>query len=330
MPIKSLFPKINVNRKYLSVAQAVFLLVILFVFSMVFLVATPGLIRLAQKDALLMQKADFESHNLNLAKNEVEEPMIRVNDLGTPPPIFTGEAILAEDLEADKILYQKNIHERLSPASTTKLMTAIIATNHFQSGDILTVHPEDLVSGSTMGLAVGEKLSFRSLLYGMLLNSGNDAAFTIASNYPGGLPMFILQMNKKAKELGLNDTRFQNPAGFDHPEHYSSAYDLSRIAKMAISNPQIAKVVATKETSISSSDNLKLHELKNLNLLLGEQGILGIKTGYTEQSGENFVGLVSRNNRKLLTVVLKSEDRFGETRTLIDWAYNNFVWQYVN
>lgn len=320
----------TLNKKHFSVLQATIFLIFLFTLSIVFLVAAPNFIRFAQNDTLLRKNTELESYNLTPVESHLEGPTIQISDSGTPPPNFTGQAVLAEDLDSERILYEKNANLRLSPASTTKLMSAIVAVDHFQSGDILTVYPEDIVDGSSMGLNAGDRFSFRSLLYGMLLNSGNDAAFTIASNYPGGLNMFILQMNKKAKELGLGDTNFQNPAGFDAPSQYSSAYDLAKIAKAAIASPQIAKIVATRETSIASSDNSKLYELRNLNQLLGEQGVLGIKTGTTELAGENFVGLVDRNNHKILTVVLKSEDRFGETRSLINWAYNNFEWKYIN
>ncbi len=323
-------PPFVLSKKSSSILSAGFFLGLLMVLSVGLLVATPYLMRYAQNEKLLKKDTRVDSYNLGLNPTVPREPILKITDLGSPPPVFSSRAVLAEDLDTEQLLYQKNSHERLSPASTTKLMTAIIATEHFQSGDILTVFPEDIVGGSTMGLRAGEKLSFRSLLYGMLLNSGNDAAFTIASNYPGGLNMFILQMNKKAKDLGLNNTNFQNPAGFDGPEHYSSAFDLAKIAKVAVSNPQIAKIVATKETSITTTDSSKLYELKNLNQLLEEQGILGIKTGTTELAGENFVGLVSRNNHKILTVVLKSDDRFGETKSLINWAYNNFQWKLID
>ncbi|MDO8638989.1 MAG: D-alanyl-D-alanine carboxypeptidase, partial [Candidatus Daviesbacteria bacterium] len=170
-------------------------------------------------------------------------------------------------------------------------------------------------------------LSFRSLLYGMLLNSGNDAAYTIAQNYSGGLDAFVVAMNNKAISLGLLNTHFTNPAGFDSLGHYSSAEDLAKIATIAIENPQLSRVVSTKETSVASIDKSTIHSLKNLNKLLDEPGVLGIKTGTTPLARENLVGLVERNGHKILTVVLGSNDRFGETNKLLDWTYSNFVWK---
>lgn len=254
-------------------------------------------------------------------------PEIKLIDLPSILPELTSKAVLAIDYETEQILYKKNITSRLSPASTTKIMTALVAIEYFKPADILTVTEGALVGGSTMGLRVGENLTFRSLLYGMMLNSGNDAAYTIAINYPGGFNVFLDEMNKKAKLLGLRNTHFQNPAGFDNEAHYSSAEDLLTIAKLAMKNNQFAKVVSTKETSVISWDKSNAHELKNLNKLLSIEGVLGVKTGFTEKSGENFVGLVERNGHKVMTVVLDSEDRFGESKKLMDWIFQNYVWQ---
>lgn len=246
---------------------------------------------------------------------------------GITPPVVTATAILVESLDDNFLMFEKNSNKRVPIASTTKIMTALIGVEYFKPNEILTVPDISMADGSTMGLKQGEKLSFRSLLYGMLLNSGNDAAFTIAANYPGGTAAFINEMNNQAKNLGLLDTNFDNPAGFDSPNHYSSASDLSKIATLAIENPQLARVVGTKETTVFSVDKTISHPLKNLNKLLNIPGVLGIKTGYTPLARENFVGLVERDGHRMLTVVLGSGDRFGETEKLMDWAYSNFKWQ---
>lgn len=256
-----------------------------------------------------------------------DSPKINIVNTGVNPPLFSSNVVYAQDFETGEILYSKNADKRVAPASTTKIMTALVAQEYFRPADVLTVPKEARVGGSTMGLKVGERLTFRSLLYGMLLNSGNDAAYTIALNYPGGVSAFVSKMNEKALHLGLKDTHFTNPAGFDHPNHYSSAADLAVIAKQAALNPQLARVVATQETSILSIDKTHSHILRNLNKLLGEEGVLGIKTGTTEMAGENLVALFDRNNRKVLTVVLGSSNRFGETKSLTNWIYSNYLWQ---
>ena len=248
------------------------------------------------------------------------------NSLGQMAPILTATSSLVKDISSGALLFSKNEHEKIPVASTTKIMTALVGSEYFKSNDILEVKNLVGVSGATMGLILGERLSFRSLLYGMLLNSGNDAAYTIAHNYPGGYKSFVEAMNSKAQEFGLKNTHFDNPAGFDSVNHYSSAYDLSVIATTAAENPQIMRVVGTKEAQVGSANGAEGHNLKNLNKLLSTEGVIGFKTGFTPVAKENFVGLIERDGHRILTVVLGSDDRFGETLKLINWAYANFSW----
>lgn len=262
-----------------------------------------------------------------LSEKKPAPPKVEVISSNTQPPLVSAVAAIAYDANFDKILYQKNIDAKLAPASTTKIMTAIISSEYFNSGDLLTVPPAAIVGGSTMGLTPGEQLTFRSLLYGMMLNSGNDAAFTIAYNYPGGIETFIQKMNERVALLGAKNTHFDNPAGFDSPTHYSSAYDLLLIGKEAVKNAKLGTVFSTKETSVTSVDKIHAHALKNLNKLLEEDGVIGIKTGTTEMAGESLVGLVERNNQTIITVMLNSKDRFGETKSLLDWIFKNYTWR---
>ncbi len=242
-------------------------------------------------------------------------------------PDMTAKAIFVKDLTTDTILYQKDASERLPIASTTKIMTALVASNFYKPNSVLVVGQSAQIPGSRVGLNFGEDLSFRSLLYGMLLNSGNDAAYAIAENYPGGVLGFISAMNEKVIELKLLNTHFQNPAGFDDPTHYSSAKDLSVITEEALKDTQLARIFATKETNIVSLDKKYTHQLANLNKLLSTvKGVLGVKTGYSDIAKENLVTLVDRDNHKILTVVLGSDDRFGESTKLIEWVYSNFTW----
>lgn len=242
-----------------------------------------------------------------------------------PMLTFSGSAVIAQDIDSGFVFFAKDPNKRVPIASTTKIMTALVAAEYFQAGQVLTV-PEYLAGGSTMGLKNGEQLNFRSLLYGMLLNSGNDAAYTIASNYPGGFDEFVRAMNEKARSLGLLNTHFDNPAGFDSSTHFSSASDLAKIAQIAYQNYQIARIVATKNTTVSSTDKAVVHSLRNLNKLLDIPGVIGFKTGYTAVAKENLVTLMEKDDHKILTVVLGSDDRFGETKALLDWVIGNFVW----
>lgn len=244
------------------------------------------------------------------------------------PPQVSAKAVFVKDLISGATLYQKDANLSLPIASTTKIMTALVASEYFKQNSSLTVRVGATVGGAKVGLFAGEDLSFRSLLYGMLLNSGNDAAFTLAENYPGGILGFVSAMNKKATQLNLRNSHFDNPAGFDSQGHYSSAKDLSIITEEALKNPSLAKIFATKETDIVSLDKKYTHKLANLNRLLSQvKGVLGVKTGYTEGAKENLVTYVNRGGHQILTVVLGSDDRFGESTKLIEWIYGNFSWQ---
>ena len=246
---------------------------------------------------------------------------------GTSAPILSARSVLVKDLATDAVLYQKESNLSVPIASTTKIMTALVASEYFRPNSILTVGSFSLVNGAKVGLTVGEKLTFRSLLYGMLLNSGNDAAFAIAENYPGGVSGFVSAMNKKALDLNLSHTLFDNPAGFDSSGHYSSAEDLAKITEEALKNSELSRIFATKETQVLSVDKKEAHKLVNLNELLSSlPGVLGVKTGYTDAAKENLVGLVDREGRRILTIVLGSDDRFGETKSLVEWTYRNYTW----
>lgn len=246
---------------------------------------------------------------------------------GFPVPGFSARAVLIKDLSTGTVLYQTDSNIPYPIASITKIMTALVASEYFQPESVLTVGESAKIPGSRIGLNYGENLTFRSLLYGMLLNSGNDAAYAIAENFPGRIFGFVSAMNKKVLQLNLRNTHFDNPAGFDSRNQYSSAEDLAKITEEALKNPQLAIIFATEKTNIVSLNQKYTHQLVNLNKLLSSvNGVLGIKTGTTEGAKENLVTLVERDKHRVLLVVLGSNDRFGETTSLIDWTYNNFIW----
>ncbi len=252
-----------------------------------------------------------------------------VNFTNVTPPDLTARAILIMDIPSGVWLYQKNPQARLSPASTTKVMTALVALDYFKMDDILTIKTP-ITEGRVMGLVPGEKLTFENLLYGALVHSGNDAAYAIADNYPGGVSAFVEKMNEKARELSLSGTRFDNPIGFEGNDHFTTAEDLARLANVALKNPTIARIVGTPAITVADAGFSRFYQLENVNQLLGKiPGVLGIKTGWTENAGECLVTAITRDNKKILIVVLDSKDRFGETTALIDWTFNNFQWQVI-
>jgi len=249
-----------------------------------------------------------------------------VNVTKAGAPIISAESVVIKDLTSGDIILAKDEKKLLFPASVTKLMTAIVAFEKYNLDDILTVKTV-VDSGRVMNLVEGEKLSVESLLYGTLVHSANDAAYVLAENYPGGVEAFVRDMNLKVKSLGLEDTNFTNPVGFDDPRHYTTASDLVTLSVYALQNKLIDKIVSTKSITVSDTSYTYFHELHNVNQLLGKvAGIAGLKTGFTEAAGEILISVVKKNGQNVLFVVLKSKDRFGETVKLIDWVFNNFQW----
>lgn len=250
---------------------------------------------------------------------------VNTNKMGLPE--LTAKGILVLDGLSGMPLFEKNADQRFPPASTTKIMTALVALDQYHLDDILTVNTV-ITEGKTMDLVKGEQLSAEAFLYGALVDSGNDAAYALAENYPGGVEKFVSLMNAKAKQLHLDNTHYANPIGFDDDAQYTTAHDLAKLARVAVSNRTFAKIVSTRDITVSDISYSRFHMLKNVNELLGKiPGISGVKTGYTENGGEILVSEVKKNNREIFLVVLKSNDRFGETTKLIDWVFSNFVWR---
>lgn len=253
-------------------------------------------------------------------------PPYPVNQTGRVAPETTAAGVVIKDIDSGVALYSKNEKVRFSPASTTKIVTAMVALDHYKLDDVLTVKTV-IGESRTMGLIAGEKITAESLLNGTLVHSANDAAYVLAENFPGGVNEFIDKMNEKVKFLHLSDTHFTNPVGFDDPKQYTTAYDLVKIAEAALTNKIFAKIVSTKSITVSDVSYTYFHELKNVNQLLGRvAGVAGVKTGFTQNAGEILVSEVKKNGRNLIFVVLKSSDRFDETAAYIDWVFGNFVW----
>lgn len=248
---------------------------------------------------------------------------------GAKYPILSAQSVMVVDLNSGVTLYEKDPNKALLPASTTKIVTALVAIDTYAPDQVLKVG-RVTVEGQKMGLVMGEEMKFIDLLNGLLIYSANDAAEVLANNHPGGRDLFIGLMNKKVKDLGLNNTHFSNPTGLDNGAQYSTTRDLAVVAKVAMQNPTFAQIVGTKEKTVKSVDNRFAHRLVNINKLLGEvPGVLGVKTGWTENARENLVTYIDRDGRKVMTVVLGSSDRFGETKELIEWVYSNYIWEVV-
>lgn len=240
----------------------------------------------------------------------------------TPVPYVSAEGIFITDLTSFSPLFEKNSRNKFFPASTAKIITALVVVDVFQPNDIVTVRraitKEEEPDWQLMGLVTGERITVENLLYGILVHSANDAAIILANTY--GYDNFIMKMNEKAKELHMENTHFVNPDGIDEQGQLTSPYDLALAARALLKNQYLAKFVSTKEITISDVDYTRFHKLSNVNQLLGEvNGIGGLKTGYTELAGENLVSFYKKNGHQYIIVVMKSVDRFEDTRRLTQW-----------
>ncbi len=244
-----------------------------------------------------------------------------------PGQEITAEGVVVFDIDSSVYLYKRNEEELLSPASTTKILTALVALDFYGLDDIVTVKSV-ANGGQVMGLVPGERMTVENLLFGALIHSGNDAAWALAEHYPGGVEAFMVKMNEKAQTLGLTKSTFTNPVGYDDPAHKMTPMDLARLGSIALNNKTIAKMVAIPQITVSDVTHTYFHPLSNVNQLLGKiPGVGGIKTGWTEEAGENLITLIERGGHRVITVVLKSRDRFTDTTRLIDWVFSNYQWQ---
>ena len=242
-------------------------------------------------------------------------------DIKTPE--VSARASLIYDLTTSKVLFEKNAKEKLPMASLTKIMTSVIALENQKKDDKYKVTKRDLVGEDSMGLSEGEILSLKELLYGLMLNSGNDAAETIANNFSGGRTGFIDAMNKKAKALGLTDTNFTNPTGLEGDgKQYTTAYDLLVIARYAILNfPLFNKVVSAYDYKIPQTKTHKAFYLENeTNLLTSYPGVLGVKTGYTPEAGLCLATYLDYKGHKIIGILLGSNNRRQEMKNLLDYS----------
>ncbi len=238
------------------------------------------------------------------------------------PPEISARSALVYDLTTSKILFEKNSKEKLPMASITKIMTAIIGLENQKKDDKYLVTKDDLVGENSMGLSESEVLTLEELLYGLMLQSGNDAAETIASNYQGGREKFIEAMNNKAKALGLSDTNFTNPTGLEGDGgQYTTVYDLLVITKYAMKSPLFKRVVATFSHYIPQTETHKEYFLENeTNLLTSYPGVFGVKTGYTPEAGLSLVTYLHYNRHEIIGVILGSDNRREEMKELLDYG----------
>jgi serine-type D-Ala-D-Ala carboxypeptidase (penicillin-binding protein 5/6) len=237
------------------------------------------------------------------------------------PPSVAAKAAAVLDVATGQFLYGKNATTRLPMASTTKIMTALLALENGNLNQVVnvTVDSRKCVDCSLMGLLPGDRLTLLDLMYGMLLPSGNDAAQQIAITIGGSESAFVSMMNARAQQLGLIDTHYANPHGLDAPGHYTSAVDLAKLAGVALKNPTFAKIVQTSSKTVKGNRTFKL---ANTNKLLPRNDVFGVKTGNTDAAGRCTVVLFRRGGRDIIVAVLNSQNRDAVALQLANYAYS--------
>lgn len=247
--------------------------------------------------------------------------------VGQTYPSLSASSVFVFDLNSSTVLFEKNPDLRLHPASTTKIMTALVALDSYRLDDVLTVKTAGQAIGNTIKLVEGDKLTVKDLLFGLLVSSANDAAVTLAENYIDSYPGFVEKMNQMSKDLNLHNTSFSNVSGIESQEHKTTVRDLALLTKQALMSDLIKQIVSTKQTVIAAQNSNNKYFLTSTNKLLGNiEGVKGFKTGWTENAGECLITYIERDNHPVIIVVLNSKDRFGESSALVDWIYGNHLW----
>ncbi|MFT3983124.1 MAG: D-alanyl-D-alanine carboxypeptidase family protein [Lachnospiraceae bacterium] len=251
-------------------------------------------------------------------------------------PMIGAESAILMDVDTGIVLYEKNAHEQLYPASTTKLLTALLVIENSTMDEVVTFSHDAIFNiernSSHIGIDVGEQLTMEQCLYGLLLGSANEVAYALAEHVGGDLDTFVDMMNERASEIGCTDTHFSNANGLPQADHYTSAYDLALIARECYKNETLAKISGTTHYTIPPT-NIQTEErpLDNHHQMLtgfeyAYDGIVGGKTGYTDEARQTLVTCAQRNGLHLVCVIMKEEspNQFLDTAELFDYGFNNF------
>lgn len=249
------------------------------------------------------------------------------------PPKVTADAAILMDAETGQIYFTKNHLKKRSPASLTKIMTAIIALEYGHLDDVVTVSKRaaSVSVGSILDLRSGEKITLENLLKGALIYSANDTTVAIAEHVGGSQDTFLQMMNAKAAAIGALNTSYKNTNGYSAPNHYTTAYDLGRITMYALKNPKFAEFVRTRETVVEwceepKKEERRKKEIRNTNRLLRTDeypGVDGVKTGTAIRAGNCLIASATRGERRLISVVLHSHNRYGDAKKMLDYGFDN-------
>ena len=261
---------------------------------------------------------------LRAGEEELKQKLGESINVSVPAPSVSAEGAVLIDADSGRVLYEKNADKRLYPASTTKIMTALIALETLEElglgTDSKIIIPEEAagVEGSSLYLKAGEKLTLEELLYGLMLQSGNDSAEAVAICVGGTKEAFVAKMNERARQLGCAGTHFANPSGLYDDDHYTTARDLSVIAAYAMKRADFRELVGAQSWKSHETDRSFVNKNKTV---FNYEGGNGIKIGFTKKSGRTLVASAQRDGRELIAVVLRDGNWFNDAYALMDYGF---------
>lgn len=236
-------------------------------------------------------------------------------------PAIKATALYMVELQSGRVLLEKNATRRLPPASLTKIMTALVALESSPLQEVVKIDRRAVVHHSSYDFRPGEEFLLRDLLTAMLVASANDACEAVAWHIGGGDKRFVVMMNERADKLGLKNTHFANPCGFDAPGHYSTAADLAKLTEQALQQPFFSMMVRTLMRDISAVDGARKMSLRSTNELLVDPDVNGVKTGYTSKAGRCLIASMFKDGRRLLLVGLNLKDQWEQATKLLRYGH---------
>ena len=275
----------------------------------------PGVIGMKKKTILILLLSifitipDYAAYSQNIVNKK---------------PNISSQFVLLMDGDSGRVLFDKNSNKVVPMASTTKIITAIVALENSNLNDIVTISKRaSSIRGSTIGLKDGQKLTVEQLIYGLMLKSGNDCAIAIAEHVSGSVEKFVVMMNSKAFDIGAFNTHFVTPHGLDEDGHFTTVYDLALITRYAFNNEMFSKIVSTKNITINGASGPR--SFSNINKTLWNlKGADGVQTGYTGKAGKCLVASANRDGKRIICVLLNSNNRWDDSKSLIEYGFNNF------
>ncbi len=242
-------------------------------------------------------------------------------------PVIQSRAAIVVDGETGRVLWAKNVHDRRSPASLTKMLSALLVLKNSGGQELVTVSRQaSRMTGSSVGLLPDERVSVQNMLLGMFYRSGNDAAVALAEHVGGSVEGFARLMNAKAQSVGMTNSRFANPHGLDEAKHYSTAYDLALLTRVVLQNPSFAQMARGNYVKVRWGDEMR--DLWNINSFLWRyNGATGVKTGYTSRAGYCLAASTQQGNTTLILVLLgaqTSNQRWNDAIRVLDYAFANY------